>query len=424
MIPKETIDTIIGNSKILDIAQDFINDLKKSGTNYIGTCPICQNKKFNVVPIKKLYKCFHCDFKGNNAVTFLMESQRMDYPTALEYCANKYNIFIEEIFKNKGPQKKVENKQLSFRDVQLQLSGLTNADQKATVSVDKNTKKIVDIFEAGTLDQFGRIVPGDDMIIWYYDLDGNPVLFQKPKSSKLEPLFRVRWQNPDLHCDKSGKPMKYSSPYGSGSHLYIPETLRKAYKDARKIKRLFIQEGEKKAEKSCKHGIFSVGLMGIHSIAYNGQLPMEFQQLIKTCQIEEIVFLLDSDFDQIRKNPTIKERIEQRPYSFFKAVINYRDYFKKFATIGIYVELYFGNILINDNNDKGIDDLLSNTLQLKENELYQDFDIAINDKENNHKGNYVQLYKITTTAESKIQEFFFLISTLADCKPYKIRLLS
>ncbi len=182
MIPKETIDQIIENSKILDIAQDFINDLKKSGTSFKGTCPMCGEKKLNITPTKKIFKCFHnCGFKGNNAVTFLMESQKMDYPTALKYCADKYNIPIEEVKQKKGPQKKGGEKQLSFRDVQLQLSGLTNADQKATVKIDENTRKVVDVFESGTLDQFGRIVPGDDMIIWYFDLDGNPV-FTKNKN--------------------------------------------------------------------------------------------------------------------------------------------------------------------------------------------------------------------------------------------------
>jgi DNA primase len=151
---------------------------------------------------------------------------------------------------------------------------------------------------------------------------------------------------------------------------------------------------------------YFVGLMGIHSIAYNGKLPYEFQLLIKTCQIQEVIFLLDADFDQLRNNIAINEQAEQRPYSFFKAVTNFRDYFKTFTNVNIYLELYFGHIIPNENNDKGIDDLLTNSLAEKENDLYQDIDFAINNKESSFSGNFVQLFKITTAAESKIQEYF------------------
>ena len=59
---------------------------------------------------------------------------------------------------------------------------------------------------------------------------------------------------------------KYQSPAGSGTHLYIPEKLRNAYQKGSKITRLFLQEGELKAEKACKHGMLSVGLLGINSL--------------------------------------------------------------------------------------------------------------------------------------------------------------
>lgn len=417
MILKETIETIIETANLKDVISEFIT-LKKSGVNFKGICPKCNEYKLNVTPGKKIYKCFHCDFKGNNAVSFLMETQKMDYPQALKWLADKYNIEIVEKKEKRSQPLKKTGKIETFRDLQLKQSGLTDADQKATIKIDKDTKKVVNIYESGTLDQFGRIIPGDDMIIWYYNLEDEPVLYQKPKSNKFEHLFRVRWQNPDLHCDSSGKPMKYRSPYGSGSHLYIPQPIRNAYKEGRKIKRLFVQEGEKKADKCCKHGILSVGLMGIHSIAINGRLPQEFELIIKRCQVEEVVFFTDSDFDQIRNNITINERAEQRPYSFFKAVVNFRDYFKTFININIYLELYFGHIILNDNKDKGIDDLLTNTLKENEDQLKNDIEIALNNKESNFAGSYIQLYRITTTPESKIQEYFHINNIEAFAKKH------
>ena len=126
------------------------------------------------------------------------------------------------------------------------------------------------------------------MLIKYFDLEGRPVMYKPPKQTILRPLVRVRWQNPAAHPDKEGKPIKYQSPAGSGSHIYIPERLRKLYKQGREISRLFIQEGEKKAEKSCKHGIYSVGIMGIHNIANDGRLPDEVQMIVQRCKVKEL----------------------------------------------------------------------------------------------------------------------------------------
>ena len=39
---------------------------------------------------------------------------------------------------------------------------------------------------------------------------------------------------------------------GGGTHLYIPEVIRKAFKNRHKKSTLYIQEGEKKAEKCYK----------------------------------------------------------------------------------------------------------------------------------------------------------------------------
>ena len=76
------------------------------------------------------------------------------------------------------------------------------------------------------------------MLIYYYDLEGKPVMYKKPKGGQYEHLYRIRRENPALHLDKTGKPIKYQSPKGSGSHLYIPEKIRLLYKHKRKIKRL------------------------------------------------------------------------------------------------------------------------------------------------------------------------------------------
>ena len=49
--------------------------------------------------------------------------------------------------------------------------------------------------------------------------------------------------------------MKYRTPYGAPAFIYYPQKIRELYQKQVPIKRLFIQEGEKKAEKATKHGI-------------------------------------------------------------------------------------------------------------------------------------------------------------------------
>ena len=392
------------NDKILDVIQDF-SDLKKNGTsNLVAKCPVCNKEKgLKISKQKNLFKCFSCDFSGNSAVTYLMNGHNKSFPDSLKYIADKYNIIIENK-PRKLPQK--GKKKISFCDDQLKESGLTHADTNSKIYDDETTLRTVNIYQSGTLDQYGRIVTGDDMIIWYYDLDGNPITYQKPKTNKFEPFFRVRWQNPALHLDRNGKPMKYRSPFGSGTHIYIPQKIRDLYKHKRKIKRLFLQEGEKKAEKSCKHGIYSIGLAGIQQIAYNNQLPEEIYRLVAVCEVEEVIFLLDSDWNDISSNIKANDKADLRPNSFFYAVRNYRDYFKTFYNLGFNIEIYFGHINPNSAKDKGIDDLLTNTLQQKEDLLNQEIEKLMNLK--NQEGDFISLYKISTYTDYKLQELWNL----------------
>ena len=92
MIPRETIDKIFESSLIEEVVKDFLHDLKKKGTNYWACCPFHNEKtpSFSVSPVKGIYKCFGCG-KGGNAVSFVMEHDKISYPEALRYLANKYS---------------------------------------------------------------------------------------------------------------------------------------------------------------------------------------------------------------------------------------------------------------------------------------------------------------------------------------------
>lgn len=417
MIPKETVEKILAAANIKEVIEDFV-PLTKQGASYYGKCPKCdksgKGKGLMVTPGKGIFKCFSCAWGGKSPVNFLMDSQNKDYPESLKYLADKFHIIYEDVAEPKGPQKKGGKKQETYRDRQLKASGLSDADQKATVVVDEKTTKIVDVFQSGTLDQYGNIVPGDDMIIYYYDLLGNPTMYQPPKPNRRKHLYRVRWQNPDLHLDKNEKPVKYKSPFGSGSHLYIPQAIRNAYADGRVISRLFIQEGEKKAEKASKHGMLSVGIMGINNIGQQNKLPYELQLIVQKCHVKEVIFVLDSDWDHLSDHLDPTKPVESRPKSFFTAVRNFRDYFRTFNNLGIFIETYFATI--KSEKDKGIDDLLTMTLKGNEKELLDDFNFCTNEKSG--EGKHVNCNKITTETDGKILEYWKLNRLEDFCEKY------
>ena len=81
---------------IEEVIGDFVQ-LKKSGSSYKGLSPFTNEKtpSFYVSPAKGIFKCFSSG-KGGNAVTFLMEHEKLSYPEALRWLADKYNIEIEE----------------------------------------------------------------------------------------------------------------------------------------------------------------------------------------------------------------------------------------------------------------------------------------------------------------------------------------
>ena len=95
-IPQTTIDTVRDTSDILDVISQFV-DLKQRGANYFGLCPFHSEKKtasFSVAPSKQIYHCFGCN-SGGNVFSFIMDYQKISFPEAVKFVADRYNIKIE-----------------------------------------------------------------------------------------------------------------------------------------------------------------------------------------------------------------------------------------------------------------------------------------------------------------------------------------
>ncbi len=101
-IPDDIVERIKNESDIVSIISGYVS-LKKMGKDYKGLCPFHQEKtpSFFVVPAKGFYHCFGCG-KSGNVVNFIMEHERLDYPDALRFLAEKSGITIPETREHKS----------------------------------------------------------------------------------------------------------------------------------------------------------------------------------------------------------------------------------------------------------------------------------------------------------------------------------
>lgn len=424
--------------RLLDVVEKF-HTMRKSGQlSYVCDCPKCNAaKKFTVTPSKNIFKCFSCnEMAGKGAISYLMTVEGYSYTDALEFLAKEFNVILDErpqkkpakaapVKMKKGSKAAKGLNAESYCAKMLAESGLTFEDVTANVykSDDKSSIFQARTFKPGTIDDRGQLTSkGDDVIIEYYDLDGLPVRYTQKDSKRRaagesKEYYRVRWQFPDMHLDKEGKPFKYKSPPGSGTPIYIPEKIRAAFKAHTPIDRLYIQEGEKKAEKACKHGIPSIAVSGIQNLGNKGTLPEDFVRIVTDCQVKEVAFVFDSDWDDISTNIKINDQVEKRPRCFFYAAKNFKEYMRTLKNRDIYVEVFVGHIRKNEAGDKGLDDLLANTLRGREDELANDFNFACNDKRG--AGQFVEMFKITAYTDHKLAELWCLHSHEAFAERHK-----
>jgi len=96
LISRDTIEEIRNRLDIVDVISDFVS-LKKSGQNYKALSPFSNEKtaSFFVVPAKGIFKDFSSG-KGGDAITFVMEHEKMSYAESLRYLAKKYGVEITE----------------------------------------------------------------------------------------------------------------------------------------------------------------------------------------------------------------------------------------------------------------------------------------------------------------------------------------
>ncbi|MBD5258439.1 MAG: DUF3854 domain-containing protein [Barnesiella sp.] len=412
----------------LDIRQ-FIPGCNPSKASQNVECPFCGKMKFSVTH-KKGYNCAKCwacneGFSGPiEAVAYYSKiNLDSDWLHALEETARQGGIVLvpEEQRRNDLLAAEVKTNQSSFIRKQLDGSGLCEADIMANI-IEGGQELMRSPFRKGRVNE--SFVPdetGDEMLIYYYDLNGRPMMYTPRGSSKPRQYLRVRWSNPALHLSRDGKEMKYQTPAGAPCRVYIPEKIRRLYKSKTHIDTLFLQEGEKKAEKACKHGMLSIGIQGINNFGSQQEgLLQDIQDIAKVCSIANIVLVMDSDWNDLHREIIVGDSADKRPNSFSKAVIKYRQYMKTFNTIGLSVNIWWGHVNENEHGDKGVDDLLCGSLLGRESELVEDIERTMNSHDG--RGTWLNIHKITEESDTKIRDFWSLNDVQAFYEVHKERL--
>lgn len=410
-----------------DIRDYIPGALRKA--NQTLNCPFCGEKKFNVVHTKgkNFANCWVCKESFPDAIAAVRHFSKCSFVEAVEKVAEQEGVLLvseEEKRRNVVAEAKSKNKE-SFCHRQLQGSGLTEEDVLASVVDEKGNPMQIVPFQKGTIEPgFRQSKYGDDMVIHYYDLDGRSMTFAtKGVAGQPRKYLRVRWSNPDFHADENGKSPKYMTPAGAPSMAYIPQVIRSIYQNGAPIDTLFIQEGEKKAEKACKHGMLSIGIQGINNFgtAQNGLLS-EIQRVITRCNVKNVVLFMDSDWNDLHSNIVTGDAADKRPNIFSKVVIKFRDYMRSLGQLGIDANVYWGHVNENEHGDKGIDDLLVGMLKGRESELMGDVETAM--QSINGVGEFVSMHKITVLSDRKIQDFWNLGDAQKFYELHKDRLAS
>ena len=94
-ISKESLEQLRQKVDLVDLLSGYI-ELKRSGAYHKACCPFHEEKtpSFVVQPGSSFYHCFGCQAHGD-AISFLMEHQRLSFTEAVELLAERYQVLLE-----------------------------------------------------------------------------------------------------------------------------------------------------------------------------------------------------------------------------------------------------------------------------------------------------------------------------------------
>ncbi len=205
-------------------------------------------------------------------------------------------------------------KDTTYLTERLQQLGITQAQNTFLRKWSQETSEIVDgktITKVHEQQRDYQILDADqhgNIVIHYFNQHGQPYRWKDEEHKWTRDFTRKR-----LKVQKGD--MKYYQDPGSPQFPFFPKSIIEKYSQATEWKEkkqgdnpgqihtLFLLEGEFKSIKASICGVDIIGLPSIHGF-YNGdvkgRLHEDIEDIIITCQVQKIVFLVDADLLSVK----------------------------------------------------------------------------------------------------------------------------
>ncbi|WP_068544700.1 DNA primase [Thalassotalea crassostreae] len=315
MIPRTFIDDLLARTDIVDLVDSKVQ-LKKAGKNYQACCPFHSEKSpsFTVSRDKQFYHCFGCGAHGN-AISFIMEYDRLEFVDAIEELAGFNGVEVEREKTNMTPaqqrqaqivhKQKQDDYELLEQIAKFYLQNLkTHDDSKQVIEYLKNrglTGEIVKKFSIGysadswdgMMSMFGKSTQASSQLV---DL-GMAI-----QGDKNRPYDRFRGRVMFPIRDKRGRVIGFGGRVlndGTPKYLNSPETriyhkgqelygLYEARKYCKNLTRLVVVEGYMDVVALAQHGID-------YAVASLGTSTTEEQLTTMFRTVKEVICCYDGD---------------------------------------------------------------------------------------------------------------------------------
>lgn len=315
MIPRQFIDDLLARADIVELIDSRV-PLKKAGKNYQACCPFHTEKSpsFSVSQDKQFYHCFGCGEHGN-AISFLMEFDRLEFPDAVEELASHYNMTVPREQTNRTPAQQKQDQKAYIQkqdDYELMAQISRFYQQQLKVASDKDiaidylkgrglSGEIVKRFGIGYISDawdgmmktFGRSNQINQQLV---DLG---MAIQSDKNRPYD-RFRGRIQFPIR--DKRGRVIGFGGRVlGDGTPKYLNSPETRIYHKGQELYGLF---EAKQANKQLTRLVVVEGYMDVVALAQNGvdyavaslgtaTTSEQLQTLFRT--VKEVICCYDGD---------------------------------------------------------------------------------------------------------------------------------
>ena len=309
MIPPDFIDELLARTDIVEIIEARVT-LKKTGQNYSGLCPFHNEKtpSFSVSQDKQFYFCFGCQ-AGGSALKFLLEFDRMDFPSAVEYLAGRVGM---EVPRGNARDPRKSEKQKSLYNILDQSSAFYREQLRSGESRSRAVDYLKGRDVSGEIAKefaLGYAPPGWDNLLGKLAVSNADrqllidagMVTEKPETGKTYDRFRDRIVFPirDLRgrtiafggrvLDDDAMPKYLNSPetavFHKGRELY---GLFEARKKVRKLERLVVVEGYMDVIALAQHDLgYSVATLG------TATSTAHVERMFKI--VQQIIFCFDGD---------------------------------------------------------------------------------------------------------------------------------